>query len=226
MPRVAEIPQSPQTHRYNDGILTVKLRKPGEPELRMEMDPDHQIFTHHKLLIEPTPTASEEVFNILKALFEKANPDLKLEPSDLDVLAIAKYVEHQLKLLEANIQFEPGVTWRDLGPYGVCIMIDQNSGSVFVNVNEQRYIRHTDMSEQEMCESLAYMRKPFYRSGEVEPDTVGRLRKIIEKNVERHPRDQTEHWLKVNTPYKDGEIRTVEHQRIRTADGSMTGFCL
>ena len=215
-----------QSHRYRDGILTVILRKPDDQDLRLEMDGDLQISTHYHLKVVRPPATVETVFSVLKAKFETDNPDLNLQPRDLDVMAIANYIEHRLRLGEADNQFEYGVQWRVDATYGVCIIIQQNSGPACVNTNEQRYIHQSNLSDQEMCDSLAYMHIGHFRLSKIEVDTVRRLREIIRKNIQRHPRDQIDHWLKVSTAYLKGEIVTIEHAPIYTPSGNITGFCL
>ena len=214
-----------QSHRYNEGILTVILRKPDGRVLRLNMDCDLQFSTHYNLKVLEPPTASETVFYFLKEKLEKDNPGLNLQPADLDVMAIARYIEHQLGLWETNFQFEPGVRWRVNEKYGICIMVRQASGTVCVNTNEQRYIHQTDMSDEDMCESLAFMQIGYCRPVKIEVDTVRRLREIIRKNLQQRPRGQSDHWMKVNTPYLEGELPTIEHGPIYNASGSVTGFC-
>ena len=208
-----------QSHRYRYGILTVIIPRPDDEPLHLQMDVAHQKYTHHRIKVEPTPTASVEVTKILKAKFENDNPGLNLSGINVDVKAIANYVEHQLRLLENDNLFESGVRWSNLGVYGVCIIVLNGPNPPSFNTNEQRY-----MHQIQMCKSLIDMRRQLARPGNIDVQTVQRVRAVIKSNLYNHPRDQIDHWIKVDTPYLRDEVFTVDPGPIYNASGLVTGY--
>ena len=173
--------------------------------------PEHQDLIFDKLRQLNSKSTPQEVFDEISGILNPQQPGFDLQRNEMDICMVADYIGF-LRGLWPDPQ-KQRVGYSSHGFWGLTIGIPQGNTNVYINLNEQRFIRNETergRTEQNISDDLDDLhKKENSAQTKLDEDTIRRLRFLIADRIQEHPAHETADLVKVNTPYAQSEEKTV-----------------